>query len=147
MHIINAITPNKRNHLKLFEYMLNLIDRTLKAKNALGVLICDEGNENKLTAKVRQMKRQNHIPNNFNLYSGGSRDILLDRIIEDPLFKTSKSSYFIQLADFVAFSLLRNEKPLPTTQQKVKDAFNQLDQALIKAAYSSDPKHKGIIRV
>jgi len=147
VQIINAITSSKRKHLTLFEYMLNRINRTLKTKNAIGILICDEGNENKLTAKVRQMKKLNQIPNNFSLYSGGSRNIPLDRIIEDPLFKTSKSSYFIQLADFVAFSLLRNEKPLQTTQQKVKDAFDQLDQALVKVAYRSDPKSKGIIRV
>ena len=147
VHIINAITPKKGIHLTLFEYMLNRINRTLQAKGAIGILICDEGNENKLTAKVRQMKKSNQIPNNFSLYSGGSRDIPLDRIIEDPLFKTSKSSYFIQLADFVAFSLLRNEKPLPTTQQKVKDAFEQLDQVLVKRAYGNDPRRKGIIRV
>ena len=60
--------------------------------------------------------------------------------------KTSKSSYFIQLADFVAFSLLRNEKPIKTTPQKVKDAFNQLNKTLVKAATRRDPKKKGIIR-
>jgi len=110
--IINAITSNKRSHLTLFEYMLNRISRTLQTKGAIGILICDEGNEHKLTAKVRQMKKRNWIPNDSGLYPSGSRNIPLERIIEDPLFKTSKSSYFIQLADFVAFSLLRNEQPL-----------------------------------
>ena len=147
IQIINAITPAKGKHLQLFEYMLNRINRTLQAKQAIGILICDEGNENKLTAKVRQMKKLNQIPNDFSYYPGGSRNIPLNNIIEDPLFKTSKSSYLIQLADFVAFSLLRNEKPLLTTQQKVKDAFEQLDKVLVKRAFSNDPSGKGIIRV
>jgi uncharacterized protein (UPF0248 family) len=143
--IINAITPNKKNHLLLFDYMLNRINRALEDKNAIGILICDEGNENKLTSIVRKMKKSNHVPSKYS-HTGGRRDIPLHRIIEDPLFKTSKSSYFIQLADFVAFSLLRSEKPLPTTLGPVATAFNQLDQTLIKKAFRNDPKQEGIIR-
>lgn len=147
VHVMNAITDNKKNHLRLFEYVLNRIDRTLVAKRAIGVLICDEGNENKLTAIVRKMKKENHIPYNSHGSIGGTRNIPLDRIIEDPLFKTSKSSYFIQLSDFIAFSLLRNERPLDGTQTKVRIAFDQLDQVLIKEANRYDRRGKGIVRV
>lgn len=146
VHVMNAITDNKKNHLKLFEYMLNRINRTLNAKSAFGVLICDEGNENKLTAIVRKMKKENHVPYNVLGSIGGTRNIPLDRIIEDPLFKTSKSSYFIQLSDFLAFSLLRNEKPLANTQVNVRSAFDQLDQVLVKVANRYDRREKGIIR-
>jgi hypothetical protein len=146
VEIINAITPTKSRNLTLFEWMLNRINRTLNAQNAFGILICDEGNENKLTAKVRQMKKANPIPYNTMGSVGSTRNIPLDRIIEDPLFKTSKSSYFIQISDFVAFSLLRNEKPLPTTQPMVQQAFDQLDRVLVKQANRYDPKKKGIVR-
>jgi hypothetical protein len=145
--IINAITPNKYKHMILFEYLLNRINNTLTHKNAYGVLICDEGNENKLTALVRKMKKDNHIPDNLSYYGHGSRNLPLERIIEDPLFKTSKSSYFIQLADFLAFSLLRNEKPLLGTLHPVATAFEQLDNALVKKAFKNDHRKKGIIRV
>lgn len=148
--IINGITDNKKRHMQLFEYMLNRINRTLEANDSFGVLICDEGNENKLTSIVRKMKKENHIPDRLDMYgfNGGRRDIPLERIIEDPLFKTSKSSYFIQLADFLAFSLLRNEKPLEnSTLEAVQNAFEQLDTSLVKVAFRQDHRNKGIIRV
>ena len=145
--VINAITPSKKEHLELFAVMLNSINKKLEAEKATGILICDEGNENKLTSIVRKMKKKNHIPYNSSGSTSGTRNIPLDRIVEDPLFKTSESSYFIQLSDFLAFSLLRNEKPLPNTQKKVKDAFNQLDQVLVKQASKKDKRNKGIVRV
>lgn len=149
IHVINAITGVKKKHMTLFEWMLNRINMKLEKDDAYGILICDEGNENKLTSAVRKMKKQNLIPQRVEYAGFGSYfDIPLERIVEDPLFKTSKSSYFIQLADFVAFSLLRNEKPLEgSTLEPVRDAFNQLDQILVKQAFGRDPKQKGIIRV
>ena len=38
IHVINAITEYKKKYMKLFEYMLNCINRTLKAKNAYGIV-------------------------------------------------------------------------------------------------------------
>ena len=136
--------------MQLFEWMLNRIERTLKELNAQGVLICDEGNEQKLTTLVRRLKKVNPIPNKaeFDMQGiGHDRNMPFENIIEDPLFKTSKSSYFIQLADFLAFSLLRNEKPLPQTLAKVNTAFDQLDKVLVKKAFSTDRRKKGIIRL
>ncbi len=149
LKVMNAIAnnENKDNYLKLFEYMLTRINTTLKKKNALGILICDEGNENKLTSTVRRMKKENRVPPDYHHRKKGEsmRDLPLDFIIEDPLFKSSKASYFIQLADFLAFSLLRNEKPLPKTHPKVKNAFEQLDKSLLKV-FRRDIRKKGIIR-
>lgn len=146
---INAITDDKKKYMTLFEWMLNRINRTLEARNAFGVLVCDEGNENQMVSMTRKMKKDNHIPSNeYHRHFGSSqRNIPLDRIIEDPLFKTSKSSYFIQLADFVAFSLLRNEAPLESTKEPVKTAFDKLDKILVRQAFRKDSKGKGIIRV
>ncbi|MCH9845480.1 MAG: DUF3800 domain-containing protein [Alphaproteobacteria bacterium] len=148
LKVINAITDNKKDSFKLFEYMLTRINTTLHKKNALGVLICDEGNENRLTAIVRRMKKENRVPPDYYHRQKGEpmRDLPLDSIIEDPLFKTSKSSYFVQIADFVAFSLLRNECPLPQTHKLVQTAFEQLDKSLLKV-FRKDPKKKGIIRI
>ena len=151
LKIINAITPHKNRHLELFEWMLNRIFKTLENENAYGVLICDEGNENKLTSILRRMKKANPIPSSIQAQqawgASATRNIPLDRIVEDPLFKSSKSSYFIQLADFVAFSLLRNEKPLLSKLTPVKTAFDQLDTVLVRQAFARDPRNKGIIRI
>lgn len=143
--IINGITGNKLHHETLFKYIVTRINTNLKYENALGILICDEGNENKLVSMVRSLKKENQI---WSAYSYGTHlSCPLDRIVEDPLFKTSKSSYFIQLADMVAFSLLRNEKPIiGKTLPDVQQAFEHLDNVLVKQAFKNDIRGKGIVR-
>ena len=150
LKVINAIAKDKKQYMRLFEWMLNRINRTLEASSSFGVLICDEGNEGKLTSIVRKMKKENLVPDKVSYYgvNNQSRNLPLEKIIEDPLFKTSKSSYFIQLADLLAFALLRSEKPLDgSTLEQVRTAFDQLDKVLVKTAFARDPKKKGIIRV
>lgn len=144
--ILNGITENKNNKDKLFDWVVNRINRTLKARNAYGVLVCDQGDEGTLVPLIRKMKKINLVPGRQE-YGGGFGDFPLKNIIEDPLFKNSKSSYFIQMADFIAFSLLRNEHPVSSTHAKVQSAFDQLDNRLIKVAFRDDPKGKGIVRV
>lgn len=143
--IINGITGNKLHHETLFKYIVTRINTNLKYENALGILICDAGNENKLVSMVRSLKKENQI---WSAYSYGTHlSCPLDRIVEDPLFKTSKSSYFIQLADMVAFSLLRNEKPIiGKTLPEVQQAFEHLDNVLVKQAFKNDIRGKGIVR-
>ena len=68
--------------------------------------------------------------------------ISIERVVEDPLFKTSTSSYFIQIADFISFGLLRSEYPATTTKPLVQKAFNNLDKIL----EGSQEDMKAIIR-
>jgi hypothetical protein len=56
--VINGITTNKQKHEKLFEWILNRVNRTLANKNCYGIFICDEGNEKKLISMVRKMKKK-----------------------------------------------------------------------------------------
>jgi uncharacterized protein DUF3800 len=47
-----------------------------------------------------------------------AKNIPVERVIEDPVFKQSHQSYFIQLADCVAFSLLKREvAPTPLVKK------------------------------
>ena len=133
---------------KLLEYFLNCIQRNLEHEKAYGVLVCDEGDKNNLIKIIRRMKRENPVPiwgtDAFGSGSYKTKNIPLDRIVEDPLFKTSASSYFIQVTDLLAFSLLRHENPASATHSLVSSAFEQLDKILIKQASFKDPK--GIVR-
>jgi hypothetical protein len=67
-------------------------------------LICDQGKELQYTTLVRKMRVLNYIPSKFGGWETGqpSKNIPIERIIEDPQFKDSKSSYLIQQADFIA---------------------------------------------
>jgi hypothetical protein len=125
VEVYGGITSDKKAHLELFETTLTHIQKTLEEKNAYAVLVCDEGNETALTSLVRTMQKVGPVA---------------DRIIEDPLFKTSKSSYFLQLADFVAFGLLRNKQPAASTVEVVKTAADRIKkQVSYYPALGSEP--------
>ena len=52
----------------------------------------------------------------------------IDRVLEDPFFKKSDQSYFIQLSDFCAYALLRQERPIASkTKYGLDQAFNLLE--------------------
>ena len=75
-------------------------------------IIADESREQEITKVFRKMTVFNPIPSQFGGWSGGkAKNIPLERIIEDPVFKPSHQSFFVQLADCVAFALLKRETP------------------------------------
>ena len=145
--LFNAVFPRNDDE-KAFEWMLNRINRTLQAWGSYGLLICDEGKEIAYTRLVRRMYVYNPIPSKFGVWLDSGRtwkNIPLDRIVEEPFFKDSAQSYFVQLVDFIAYALLRREHPLPSKSRYGLDkAFSELDSILVREARRSDPE--GIIR-
>ncbi len=145
--LFNAVFPRKDDE-RAFERLLNRINRTLQAWGSYGILICDEGKEKAYTMLARKMSRYNPIPNKHGTGSDARliyRNIPIKRIVEDPFFKNSAQSYFIQLVDFVAFALLRRERPIPSkSKYNVHLAFDHLNSILVREASRKDPE--GIIR-
>jgi len=73
------------------------------------------------------------------------KNVPLDRVVEDPFFKDSAQSYFVQLVDLSAYALLRRERPIPSkTKYGLDTAFNILSPILVREARPRDPD--GIIR-
>jgi hypothetical protein len=149
--LFNAVGAAKDDE-RIFEWMLNRIERTLKSWDSYGILICDEGKEVRYTRLVRRMGVFNYIPSRFGTWAGTrekSKNIPLERIVEDPVFKESHLSYFIQLVDCCAYSLLRREQPFDAGSKRAKygleNTFSALDAILVREASSRDPE--GIIRV
>jgi hypothetical protein len=65
--------------------------------------------------------------------------------IEDPVFKKSEQSYFVQLVDFCAYALLRREHPNPSkTRYGLDKAFGIVSPILFTRATGRDPE--GILR-
>jgi len=120
----------------------------MKAWDSYAILVCDEGKDAIYTRLRRKMGVYNPIPSKQGYWEDTgvkTKNIPIDRIIEDPFFKRSDQSYFIQLVDFCAYSLLRRESPLASKSKYGLDkAFSILDPALVKEACSYDPE--GIIR-
>jgi hypothetical protein len=145
--LFNAVFP-VRQQLRAFERLLNRINRAMDEWGSWAILICDRGSEAEFTRLVRKMQVYNPIPSRYGRWSdtGTSiRNIPIDRIVEDPFFKDSQKSYFIQMVDFCAYALLRRERPLPSKARYGLDqAFQILSPILVRSASSKDPD--GIIR-
>lgn len=111
------------------------------------MLIWDEGKESQHRRLTRRMGVHNPIPSAYGMWETGNvtKNIPLEHILEDPVFKPSEQSYFIQLTDFVAYALLRREHPLPSrAKYGLHTAFDVLSPVLVTAASGTDPE--GIIR-
>lgn len=93
------------------ESMRTSLETRLNAYRSRALIFADEGREPEITKAFRKMNVFNPIPSQFGAWGGSSKtkNIPVERIIEDPIFKQSHQSYFVQLADCVAFSLLKRE--------------------------------------
>ncbi|NDV89335.1 DUF3800 domain-containing protein [Aurantimonas aggregata] len=135
------------DQFRAFERLLNRVNRTMEAWDSYAILICDEGKETQYTRLVRRMRRHNPIPSNRQFWDDGNitKNITIDRILEDPYFKPSHSSYFIQASDFTAHGLLRREVQTPRAKrQRIHKSFDQLSDVLVPACNLNDAK--GVIR-
>ena len=147
VRLFNAVFPRGQDE-RAFEWMLNRINRALQAWGSYAILVCDKGKEIAYTRLVRRMYVYNPIPSRYGVWSETGlpwKNIPLDRIVEDPFFKDSAQSYFVQLVDFSAYALLRREHPIPSkTKYGLDKAFNVLSPILVREASRKDPE--GIIR-
>jgi len=145
--VFNACFSKKDDMIAL-ERLLNRINRTLRTWNSHGIIISDEGKELEYTRLVRKMGVFNPIPSMFGRWKETGeayKNIPIDRIVEDPFFKRSQQSYFVQAADCVAYALLRRERPVPSkTRYGIHEAFRLLSKVLFREASRRDPE--GIIR-
>lgn len=146
VRIINGVTTADDDQ-RIFEWIANRVHRTMEAWESHAILICDEGKEATYTRLVRRMGVFNPIPSRLGEWPEGTRtrNITVDRILEDPFFKISQRSYFIQLSDFCAYALLRRERPVASkTRYGLDTAFEILDAALLREATANDPQ--GVLR-
>jgi len=125
------------------------IAERLNIYRARATVIADEGRELEITKALRKMHVHNYIPSQFGGWPGGklAKNITTDRIIEDPVFKPSERSYFIQLADCVAFALLKREV-WPTPKIKRYGIDKMFDQTIASVCFiKASPRDSlGIVR-
>lgn len=146
VRLFNAIAPKEQESL-IFERLMNRININMERTGSNAVIIHDEGKD--YTHLVRRLCVYNPIQSKFGQWPGGSpyKNIPLDHILEDIIFRKSEDSYFIQLADFCAFALFRNEHPWPAQHKyNLETAFEELHIICVPQCYAADPKKLGIIR-
>lgn len=143
---MNAVFP-RLDEARAYERLLNRINRTMRAWGSQAMLVWDMGKEAEYRRLSRRMAVYNPIPSMYAEWGPGrpTKNIPLDYIVEDPVFKDSAESYFLQLADFSAYALLRRESPVASKSKYGLDtAFSLLQPVLFLNASYSDSE--GIIR-
>lgn len=85
------------------KYSVQRIENDIDPKNNPDIkfmIITDEGRVGKMRKTTRAIQRVNYIPSRF---AATPLKKEIESLIEDPLPKDSKESYFIQMADLVAY--------------------------------------------
>lgn len=110
-----------------------------------GMILPDRTDDKKLVQLVRRMRIYNPIANQQQ-FGQGFRDLRLKTIVEDPAFRDSAHSYFIQACDTCAYLLRQQERPNRYFKKKGGHKyFNLLNPVLCKVASSQDAQ--GIVRI
>jgi hypothetical protein len=146
VRLFNAIAPKPQESL-IFERLMNRININMEKSGSNAVIVHDEGKD--YTRLVRRLGVFNPIQSRYGGWAGGHpyKNITLDHILEDIFFRDSANSYFIQLADFCAYALFRNEFPLASKKKySLETSFEELHGICIPQCFSKDPKKLGIIR-
>ncbi len=110
-----------------------------------GMIICDHTQDKKLFSLVRKMRLFNPIPNQPQ-FGSGYRNLTLNYIVEDPSFRDSRHSYFVQAADLAAFLIFQHFVPNSYIRKNsAKNYFLKLQPIFCTHASASDPH--GIVRL
>lgn len=144
--LINAHAKRQQKG-RLYERLLVRIHRTADSEEKNAIIITDVGGEFIYRKIYRRLKVYNPVASKFGTWSNGKtwKNIPLHRLLEDPFFKDSQSSYFIQLCDFCAYALHRHEVHLESKNKLgLHESFRILEPVLFKKAYGKD--RFGIIR-
>lgn len=110
-----------------------------------GMVFPDRTDDRKLTQLIRKMRQYNPVPHHPE-FGSGYRDLRLRLVLEDPNFRDSRHSYFIQASDLAAFLLYQHVCPSAYVKRKsAQNYITRLDPILRKAASARDPL--GIVKL
>lgn len=147
VQLLNAFRHRKEK-VELLERLLNRIHRAVEGWGSYAVLFFDEGDNRTITRLTRRLAVFNPIRSQYGYWPDGReyRNIPTTRFLEDPVFRASPSSYFIQAVDFCAYALFQKEKRTPSREQfGLHTSFeNHLAPICVRDANTSDTY--GIVR-
>ena len=101
------------------ERLLNRINTSVTSSGRRAFLIFDEGKEQMIARLYGRLKVCNHVPSRYDLWEDGEKtqNIPIKHVIGGPAFRSSKDDYLLQMADFIAHALLKQEEaPVPRVE-------------------------------
>jgi hypothetical protein len=155
VEIISGVWPMAGNakreiHAKAFSRIAERLQTRASKAGSHIIRVVDEGKESELRKVARRSAVYNPVGSQYGAWPNGARskNIPNERLVEDPIFSPSVRSYFLQLADFVAYALLKSESPRTplVTRGRLDEAFERLEPVLVKVASGKDPRRLGIVR-
>lgn len=109
-----------------------------------GAIFPDLTNARKLTGLIRKLRRYNPIPNQPQ-HGVGYRNRPLQFVIEDPSYKDSLQSLFVQAVDVVAYFLYQRERACRFIRMKgATKYYEMLDPVLCRVVAPND--QWGVVR-
>ncbi|MCL5037130.1 MAG: DUF3800 domain-containing protein [Chloroflexi bacterium] len=135
---------------KAWTVLIQRFENTIKNRNfsgplnpdEKGLIICDDTDNRKLMSLVRKMRKYNPIPN-MRSFGAGYRNIPINYIIEDPFFRNSEHSYFIQSVDLAAYLLFQFIKPNNFMRKKGGNNYYKRFSKILCEHIST--KYKGVV--
>jgi hypothetical protein len=110
-----------------------------------GMVFPDHTDDKKLVRLTRKLRRYNPVPSVPGMPTT-FRNLPLGAIVEDPNFRDSRDSLFVQAADLCACLLYQHLKPCAYMRKKGgQNYFHRLEPILCKVASKTDPL--GIVRL
>jgi hypothetical protein len=101
-----------------------------------GLIIPDNTNGEELRLILRRMRRFNPIPSQF---QSTPRNLPIRSVVEDPVLRDSRHSYFIQMADVCAYFAQQYFKPNKVVKkQGARNYYQRLEPVVIKKAASGN---------
>lgn len=154
-NFINVVVDKqgKNNNLDVFEFawkvLIQRFETTLTHGNFngsasskdWGMIFPDHTDVKRLKLLLRKLRRYNPIPSS---YGGPTNNVPVRLVVEDPNFRSSDDSYFIQAVDTVAYFL--NQHLSPNAYIKKKTAhnyFTRLEPVL--CGHVSNKGMKGVV--
>jgi hypothetical protein len=143
--IISVVIDKVKSPLQATEYLTACVtklyqafDELLRAKEQNGIVFFDRANEKNVNTHVRKL-----------LGTGASGEsipgVRIGWVIEDPIFRVSHDSIFIQSADVIAYTL--KEKEFPQASRQKHQAHKIFNRKLSDICYRSKiADEDGIIR-
>jgi hypothetical protein len=114
-------------------------DEFLRKEQTKGMILFDRGNEHQITTHVRKL-----------LGTGAGSEtvhgVRIGEVIEDPIFRVSADSMFIQSTDVIAYSY--KEKEFPQASRQKHQAHKIFERKLSEICFRSNISGEdGIIRI
>lgn len=143
-------TDKRDIHAKAFSRIAERLQRRAVDSGGHILRMVDEGKDVELHKIARRSAVYNMVGSRYGGWEDGSpaKNIPNDRLIEDPIFRSSARSYFLQLADFIAYALLKSETTVTPLVQRYRldECYERLKPIIITKASSKDPRKLGIVR-